>query len=484
MSEFNNNHSELKNEDNLNPPGKDSNKISKAVRIRRAAYFLSSLLFVMVMTAAFGISFDFFDRPSFSESEKRQLAEFPKLTASALFSGTYFDDIDLWFSDTFPFRDTLVAASTKIKSAIGIGQSVYNFSEGSADEIPEAEEESQEYVDIDPVVPNTEPGSDLYKPALPSGGSSETTTSSQNEGKDVLEQKFDAIYIYGDTAYEYYNFVQSTADKYISAVNSAAASASAQGINVYNMIIPTSIDITLNEKTRSKLNSSDQQDAINYMYSKMNDNVKTVALFDLLKAHKDEYIYFRTDHHWTSLGAYYAYAQFMTVKGGKYEPLSNFTQYSFDNFLGSFYNDTGKNEALSKAPDTVYAYMPKYNVSFKMKENNSSDYINWPLICDASSYQSSYKYLCFIGGDNPISVIENKDMTEGETCVLVKESFGNAFAPYLACNYKYVYVVDYRYFNRDITDFAKEVNAKDIIIQNNTSMTRNASLVKKLGEIL
>ena len=75
-------------------------------------------------------------------------------------------------------------------------------------------------------------------------------------------------------------------------------------------------------------------------------------------------------------------------------------------------------------------------------------------------------------------------MTEGETCVLVKESFGNAFAPYLICNYKYVYVIDYRYFDGDITDFAKEKGATDILVQNNISMTRNASLVEKLSQAL
>ena len=453
----------------------------KTLKIRRHAYFLSSMLFVCVLTALSTVSLYIPERPSFSESEKRSLAEFPSFSFETLFSGDYFSGIDSWFSDTFPFRETLISSSANVKKLLGMSSSIHNFSESKADDIPDAapsDDDTNEEIKVD--VPDTTQDP-LLAPALPVADS---TPPQQSQGGEVLEQKFDAIYIYGNTAYEYYNFVQSTADTYVSAVNSAAADAKANGINLYSMIIPTSTDITLNEETRSKLNSSDQKDAINYMYSQMSQNVTTVPIYDLLKAHSNEYLYFRTDHHWTSLGAYYAYAKFMTVKGAEYTPLGNFTQYIFEPFLGSFYNDSGKSQALSKTPDAVYAYMPPVGNKFSMLQKNSSSYLDWPLICDGSSYSESYKYLCFIGGDNPVSIIENTDMTEGETCVLVKESFGNAFAPYLICNYKYVYVIDYRYFDGDITDFAKEKGATDILVQNNISMTRNSSLVSRLSKTL
>lgn len=453
------------------------------VLIRRFAYSAASFLFIALMTALVVFSFDFAHRQSFSESEKRELAAFPEFSFSSLFSGDYFDGINLWFSDTFPFRDTFVKSSTNIKKLLGVGQNIHHFSENTGDAIPEYEEENQSIVDIDPVIPEQNENPDLLKPALPAGTTEKKEPANNSDG-NVLEQTLNSVYIYGDTAYEYYNFVRDTADNYVNAINSAADDTAKNSINFYNMLIPTSIDITLNEASRSKLNSSDQKDAINYMSGSMNKNVKKVQIFDLLKAHSDEYIYFRTDHHWTSLGAYYAYAQFMTVKGCNYTSLSDLTQYAFPDFLGSFYNDTGKNEALAKTPDTVFAYMPVADIKFSMMQQDSTEYIDWPLICDVTEYSSSYKYLCFIGGDNPVSIIENNSIENGETCVFVKESFGNAFAPYLACNYKYVYVIDYRYFKGDITDFAKEKGATDIIVQNNLSMTRNASLVNKLAEAL
>ena len=453
----------------------------KVLKTRRIAYTSASLLFMLTLAFIFTLSFDFLHRESFSESEKRELASFPEFSVSALASGDYFDGISLWFSDTYPFRDELVRASGTVKKMLGIGQTIHNFSENTADVIPEAEEESQSRVDI--VTNAPEKNTDKEKPTLPVADKFTNPANGDANG-NVIEQSFSSIYIYGNTAYEYYNFVRSTAESYAAAINKGADEAKQSGINFYNMIVPTGIDITLDDGAREKLNSSDQKNAISYMNSLMNKNVTRVHVFDLLREHRGEYIYFRTDHHWTSLGAYYAYAQYMLVSGGNYKPLGDFTEYEFSGFLGSFYSDTGKNSALEEKPDTVYAYVPDADISFSMLQKGNTEYTDWPLVCDVTDYSASYKYLCFIGGDNPVSVIENNSLTDGDVCVFVKESFGNAFAPFLAANYKTVYVIDYRHFDGDITDFAKEKGAKDILVQNNISMTRNAQLVEKLAEAL
>ncbi len=452
----------------------------KVIKIRRIAYTSASMFFMLTLATLFAFSFDFLHRPSFSESEKRELADFPDFSVEALLNGNYFDGINTWFSDTFPFRDSFVSIASGIKKCIGIGQSVHNFSENNADVIPDVQQESQSFVDVVPVLPDNNTQQSVSKPTLPAGD--KYTNPSQGNGGEVIEQNFDSIYIYGNTAYEYYNFVRSTADRYSEVINIGADKASAAGINFYNMIIPTSIDITLDETARQKLNSSDQRSAINHMNSLMNENVTKVHIFDLLKEHRNEYLYYRTDHHWTTLGAYYAYAQYMAVKGCQYKSLTDFDEYEFSGFLGSFYSDTNKNTALEKNPDTVYAYVPKSDISFRMLQKGSSDYIDWPLVCDVTDYSPSYKYLCFIGGDNPVSVIENSSLLDGKSCVFVKESFGNAFAPYLAAEYKTVYVIDYRHFDGNIIDFAKEKGVSDILVQNNISMTRNRELVEKLGK--
>ena len=178
---------------------------------------------------------------------------------------------------------------------------------------------------------------------------------------------------------------------------------------VYDMIVPTSIDIMLPESTRAGLNTDDQKKAIDYMYGSMLDETKKVNIYDTLMSHNDEYLYFRTDHHWTALGAYYAYEEFAKAKGVKPLPLSKYEKVYFPDFLGSFYADTEKNPALEQNPDVVEAYIPPDTNDITCTQSDGS-ILEWKIVYDATDYSSSLKYNCFIGGDQPISVIHNPNL--------------------------------------------------------------------------
>lgn len=293
----------------------------------------------------------------------------------------------------------------------------------------------------------------------------------------------DALLIYDDAGYEYYHFVQSTADAYVRAVNAAGAKFRGKA-TVYDIIIPTSIDITLDPRIRERVSVSDQQAAIRYMESAMSRDVKVVSIFDTMKAHKNEYIYFRTDHHWTGLGAYYAYKRFCETKGVAPVRLSDCIRRSFDGFYGTFYFDSGRNADLAAHPDRVDTYMPPVNTYFWLTESNGNTRKGIPVIYNADTSAAGNKYGAFIWGDNPISVIENTDMKSGESCLMVKESFGNAMAPLLAYNYKYVYIVDYRYYKGTIADLVSRYGISDVIYCNNISMTRASYLVSSMANRL
>ena len=84
-----------------------------------------------------------------------------------------------------------------------------------------------------------------------------------------------------------------------------------------------------------------------------------------------------------------------------------------------------------------------------------------------SDYKSGQKYSAFIAGDQPFSVIDNPNISDGTSCVLIKESYGNAFAPFLTDHYDKVYIVDYRYYKDDLTAFVKDNNVTDVIFLNN-----------------
>lgn len=309
------------------------------------------------------------------------------------------------------------------------------------------------------------------------------------EEPQTAPETVDALMLVGDTAYEYYNFKEDVTNQYITAVSDAGKKLSGTS-TVYDMVIPTSIDIMLPESylEKNQVNSSDQRKVIEeYIYPSiqaMNSSVKTVSLFDALKSHANEYLYFRTDHHWTQLGAYYAYVEFCKVRGFEPVALDQFDKKEYAGFLGSFYSaSTSAAAALGGNPDTVEAYVPKANVTLDATQKDGQVLENWPLIADGDTYSDVNKYLVFCAGDQPYEEITNNDMTDGPSCIVVKESFGNCFIPFLVNHYQKIYVVDYRDYQGTVSQLAQEKGVDDVICVNNISMTRNGDLVDQFTNI-
>ena len=291
------------------------------------------------------------------------------------------------------------------------------------------------------------------------------------------------VYVVGSAGYEMYNYVGSLAEKYQSTVNAVADSLS--GVSqVYAMAIPLSSGITLPDELFSDIPGSDQAQAEKDILAGMGQNVKTIPLHDVMMSHRTEYIYFRTDHHWTALGAYYAYVQFCTAKGITPHNLSDYEVSQFPGFLGSFYNDGGKPDAMKNDPDTVNAYHPvSATASMKYGDNENSSLTGGQVIFDESTASASLKYGTFIMGDNPFTVIENPEVSNGESCIVVKESFGNAFVPFLVDHYQTVYVVDYRYYSGSVTQLARDKGVKDVLFVNNLSAIRGSYQMGKLAGV-
>ena len=426
-------------------------KASRRARILRIWYvrFMAALLVCLFL---FALLLPL--RPRFSESENRELSPFPRFSFSALFSGRYFDEIAVWYADTFPMRDKFISLNTYLSGAYGQNEIRIHGKVEEADDIPTDASE----ISVD---------------------------TSSTPVPEPTAQTVGALLYYGDTAYEYYNFRREFTDRYISTVNRAAALLEGKA-DVYAMVVPTSMGITAPEKITASIRTSDQEKALEYMYGSMSDKVKKVPLYNALKAHKDEYIYFRTDHHWTALGAYYAYAEWMRVKGVKPIPLTAYKETAFPGYLGSFYN-ANKDAGLKANPDTVYAYQPPSTNDASIRFNSNGQWKPYKIISDMTSASESSKYLTFIAGDNPITYIKNPNKNDGSVCLLIKESFGNAFAPFPVENYQYVYVLDYRYFakydKRGLVEYCDAIagSSLDVIFLNNISATRNESLINSLS---
>lgn len=296
------------------------------------------------------------------------------------------------------------------------------------------------------------------------------------ETKDSMSYK-GYVALIGSSAYELYTYVDSTADNYADAVNYTAEQLEGQA-KVYDMIIPLSTGVTLPDKYFDEIESSDQFSALNAIYGKLSDKVIPVNIYDNLMKHRDEYIYFRTDHHWTSLGAYYGYEKWCSLKDILPISLDRREHADYGNFLGSLYYDTDNPEVLKKNPDTLEAYFPMNDVYTGSADDKD------PVIFDYTDFADYAKYNAFLGGDKPLVVITNDSISDGSVCLVIKESFGNCFVPYLADHYNKVYVYDYRYSDENLIDAARSIGADDVIFVNNIGMTRSSYLVGRLNEAL
>ena len=251
-------------------------------------------------------------------------------------------------------------------------------------------------------------------------------------------------------------------------------------VPTYFGVIPTSSAIW-HERLPKGAPTADEESAIRELNGE--SRAAVVDIYDALTAHAGEDVYYRTDHHWTADGAYYAYEAYceskdlLPISRGRHE------KREFDGFLGSFYNDT-KSKKLQKHPDTVTAYEPiSKNISMVCEEANGSK-PTYKVIYDVSKHPASLKYNAFLAGDHAYSKITNEDLTDGSSCVVVKESFGNAFVPFLVDHYQTVHVIDYRYWNQDLISFVEKKQADDLIFVNNLSMIRSDYLTGRLAQLI
>lgn len=275
----------------------------------------------------------------------------------------------------------------------------------------------------------------------------------------------------------------SVTSKYAALVSEVADSLNGK-TKVYSLIIPTSYGVTLPDDIKTQIaNYADQGENIAKVFSKMSENVTPVYCYDDLMTHRDEYLYFRTDHHWNGKGAYYAYAAFCRTKGIEPYTLEEREKKEFDGFLGTMYQNNGKDKKLLPA-DTVEAFLPvSANATMKFTNTEGTTY-DWPIVKDVSEWSSGAKYNTFAGSDNPITEFTNPDVADGSVLIVVKESFGNALLPYLVDHYSKIYEIDYRYWKGDLVSFAEEVGADDLLFANNIMMTSTSLLVGNLSKII
>lgn len=467
---------------NINPSPLEPTEQPPTQREKKTSFwqkvFLTAIACVGLFFAVLGLIFPL--RPVRSDVEKRDLAKAPVFTWEALWDGSYFSALSDWYADTYPARDPLLTAKSSLEALYGVRTTaVYNQSARTADEIPDADAVTSPAAlmeDEDEAVDNEVAG----ESTLPEK-SDEANQNDKNQdhlnGSDADDDTADpaaitaapeasgSIYVADGRGFDLYYFSKENADAYASMINTVRSKLP-ENVTLYDIVVPNASGVLLAEDVQKSLGASDQEDAIGYIYSLLDPAVKSVPVFDALTAHRDEYIYFRTDHHWTQLGAYYAYEAFCKVKGIPPHNISEYETRTYDGFLGTFYAASGQAPALAASIDTITAYVPlsTNDMTFEAKDGST---VNWHIISDVSSYDAAQKYSCFAAGDQPLATIDNPALSDGTAALIIKESYGNAFVPFLTDHYDKVYVADYRHTNRNLLQFVKDNGISDVIFLNN-----------------
>lgn len=306
----------------------------------------------------------------------------------------------------------------------------------------------------------------FVKPNVPDSGA-EGYTSEVDPG----------VYIYDNMTFELCGASDSAAEDYASMISEFKKSA--PEFTVYNIVATTHTEFGLPQRILDSgdVYSSSQLDNIKKIYSSYTEDVKPVNCYNKLGEHMGEYIYFNTDHHWTGLGAYYAYQAFCEQTNQQALQLSDCTENKKDGFEGSF-----SDCADSLKPDFVqYWTFPYSTHAMRTEESGSEPYemdIYYEYIEDPNGLYST-----FICGDSALFVEYNDDNKNGKKIAVVKESYGNAFVPYLTYNYEEVHVIDSRYFTGSLKEYMQENGITEILFLNNIMSANNPFMVDGVREI-
>lgn len=296
------------------------------------------------------------------------------------------------------------------------------------------------------------------------------------------------ILLMGDRAMELPEANYEAIEQYSASVRSIANAL--EDVSIYSILVPNSAGLYAPETYQQ--GQDNQKNMIDYAYNSMGEGICSVDAYEVLQEHKEEYLYFRTDHHWTHLGSYYAYTAFCEAAGLTACPLSLYESGNYETFLGtmySFLSGYSQREILRENPDSLTYYIPYRNTTVRYYDSESMAYGGKIDMVYSLSENYSNKYICFLGGDHPITVIET-DQPEERVCLLIKESYGNAFATWLTGHYSKIICIDPREFNRngkpslDLQAFAEKQGVDDCIILNYPLMINSTAYAAWLGRLV
>ena len=264
-------------------------------------------------------------------------------------------------------------------------------------------------------------------------------------------------YLCGDTLLVRFNEPDyERIDKNIGYLNALAAALKEAGIAGYITAIPTATDIWA-DKLPYGAPTADQRAMLEYI--KENIDLEYFDTRSVLEAHADEPIFYRTDHHWTTLGAYYGYMALCEALGIEPIPESEYNKTTLsDSFYGTTYSSSGVRDI---PPDSIEAWVEESGFTvIRTDEKGESE---------AELYVDSFlevkdKYSTFLGGNCPLVVVKNNNNPDGGVLVIFRDSYSDSEVPFIAQHFSEVHLVDPRYYKVGGAMYAQMVGADAVLV--------------------
>ena len=336
----------------------------------------------------------------FSQSENRYLEQRPKFNTAKLLDGSFMKDYETFITDQFPERSFFMGVKTAVERLRG------------------RTDDNGVYF-----------GKDGYLFGKYDASLFESETAKNNE-KAIAE------------------FVKMYADKF--------------GKGHFRVALAPSSSEILSDKLPAFAPVYNQTGFIESIKKEAGEEY-VIDLGDILKKHSNEYVYYRTDHHWTSLGAYYGYEAIAKGLGLKVNSLTDLKADTVANdFLGTYDSkvNTGVTGGVTADDITIYysAEIDKAKMTWDNDEEKSYDSI---YVLDA--LKGKDKYTVFFGGNHSVTDIKTENNT-GKTLLLIKDSFAHSLAPFLIKDYDRIIMLDLRYFNKSLKKYVDENKITDLLV--------------------
>ena len=236
-------------------------------------------------------------------------------------------------------------------------------------------------------------------------------------------------------------------------------------INTTFMLIPISSTV-LKEKLPKNAPILDEKIYVEEFEKSLDSRINFIYPYDTMSSHKEEYIYYKTDHHWTTLGAYYAYEELCKKLKLNKKSLNKYTEVlATDEFYGTLYS---KGLFKVKKGDDIYVYINKDEkdesiITYTEEKKKSASFY------DTEKLKEKNKYELFLDGNHPIVEIENVNVNNDKKLLMIKDSYANSFVEFLTPFFSKIVMVDPRYYYEDIENLISKEKFTDILYLYNSN---------------